>query len=157
MPILRIVLTLLIVLGSLTAKCQTFLLNGADYIGKTQKEINKINETNNNKLVHKENVETIISIIYDDSLNSMAHHFCFMRKFPFGRRLCFSYLVNVNGDQSQFEKTKSDLLTKCEEISYQQAIQVSGTKKYEWLYFSSSDSKHYTFAVENHYPKRKKK
>ncbi len=145
----KITMTLLIMLCSFLTRSQTFVLNGSTYIGKTKKEINKINETNNSKLFSKQKVGPITSIIYDDSLNSLTHHFVFARKFPFGPRKCFSYLVTI--DSTQFKKTKADLLALCnEKISDTHAVQVSGTKKYVWLFIGSEKSNLCAFSVEKY-------
>lgn len=132
---------------------QTFVLNGSTYIGKTKKEIIKINEVNNSKLFSKKKYGRINQLIYCDSLNALTNHFCFARRGPFGIGpwKCFSYLVNV-GNKSQFEKTKSDLLTRCEtKISDNCAMQSSISKKYVWHYYSSDISQLYQFSVGKYY------
>jgi hypothetical protein len=151
----KIILTLLILFCSILVTSQTFVLNGSTYIGKTKKEINKINKASNSKLFSNKKDGRVTSIIYYDSLNTLTNHFFFARRGPFGIGpwKCFSYLVNV-GDKSQFEKIKVDLLTKCEEkISDKRAIQVSGRRKYEWVYTSSDKSELYTFIVQKPHKK----
>src|SRR4051812_46249100 len=113
MTTLKIALTLLVLLCSLLTTSQTFLLNGSTYIGKTKKEISQINEINNSKLFHAEKSGHLTSLVYDDSLNSMAHHFIFARKFRVGPKQCFSYFVTI--DSAQFKKTKAGLLARCDE------------------------------------------
>ena len=142
-------MTLLIMLCSFLTRSQTFVLNGSTYIGKTQKEIEKINEAANSKFFTKEKSGPLTSIIYDDSLNSLMHHFVFARTFPFGPRKCFSYFVTI--DSTQFKKTKANLLAKCDEkISDKTAVQVSGTKKYVWRFIGSDKSNLCAFSVEKY-------
>ncbi len=149
MVTLKNILILLVTFYSLKVTSQTFLLNGSTYIGKTKKEVIQINETANLKLFRNEKFGHITQLVYFDSLNSMAHHFVFTRKFPFGPRKCFSYLATI--DSTQFKKTKANLLAKCDEkISDKAAVQVSGPKKYIWRFIGSDKSNLCAFSVEKY-------
>jgi hypothetical protein len=153
MPTLKTVLILIIALGSFTVRSQAYVMNGATYIGKTMKQINKINQTAHIQLFRREKSGRLTSLVYDDSLNLMVHNFVFALKFWVGPRECFSYIVNVN-DTSQFATTKTNLLAKCSEnISNKRSIQVYGTKKYVWCYVSSGQL--HTFFIERHREGRK--
>jgi len=145
----KMALTLLIFLCSFLVVSQTFVLNGSSYIGKSKKEIIKINKTNNSKFFCGDKAGHLTSLVYDDSLNSMTHHFVFACKFRVGQKKCFSYFVAI--DSTQFKKTKADLLAKCDEkISSKTAVQVSGQKKYVWYFFGSDKSNHCAFSVEKY-------
>jgi len=149
----KTILTLLITLSSLILTSQTFVLNGSSYIGKSKKEIIKLNEANNSKFILEQKDSRINSILYYDSLNTLTNHFFFARSglFGLGPWKCFSYLVNVD-NKSQFEEIKTDLKAKCEEkISAKRSLQVAGTKKYVWFYNCSEESNLYTFEVSKHH------
>jgi hypothetical protein len=145
----KITLTLLTLLCSSFVIPQTFVLNGANYIGKTKEEVSQVMETANSKLFRNEEYGHITQLVYLDSLNSTAHHFIFTRTFSFGPQKCFSYFVNIDCDR--FEKTKADLLAKCgEKISDKAAIQVSGKKKYVWHFIGTNKSNLCSFSVEKY-------
>ena len=100
----KITLTLLTLLCSFLVTSQTFVLDGSSYIGKSKKEIIKINKTNNSKFFREDKAGHLTSLVYDDSLNSMTHHFVFARKFRVGPKKCFSYFVAI--DSAQFKRQK---------------------------------------------------
>lgn len=131
-----------------TLRAQQVITDAWTFIDKTQKEIVEYNKINKNELFKKENDSELISLVYEDTVNSMTHHFYFARRSPVDEWTCFNYLANLS-DKAKYEKVKADILAKCQEIlTKKSAFQVNSSGKFLWRYYSSDVASLYTVSCE---------